>query len=67
MPFATPEEVRQSVRDVRAALGASGGLLLAPTHILEPEVPWGNVEAFVAAAKIGGRLTSGGSHGKPNR
>ena len=26
-------------------------LLLAPTHILEPEVPWENVEAFVAAAK----------------
>lgn len=51
MPFGTPEEVRQKVQEVQAALGAHGGLLLAPTHILEPEVPWKNVEAFVKAAK----------------
>ena len=51
MPFGTPEDVRRKVREVQAALGARGGLLLAPTHILEPEVPWENVEAFVAAAK----------------
>jgi uroporphyrinogen decarboxylase len=51
MPFGTPEEVRKKVLEVQAALGGRGGLLLAPTHILEPEVPWKNVEAFVAAAK----------------
>jgi uroporphyrinogen decarboxylase len=51
MPFGTPEDVRRKVREVQAALGSRGGLLLAPTHILEPEVPWENVEAFVAAAK----------------
>ena len=51
MPFGTPEDVLRKVREVQAALGARGGLLLAPTHILEPEVPWANVEAFVAAAK----------------
>jgi len=51
MPFGTLEEVRQKVSDVQRSLGGNGGLLLAPTHILEPEVPWENVEAFVAAAK----------------
>lgn len=51
MPFGTPGDLDQEVREVRAALGSRGGLLLAPTHILEPEVPWENVEAFVAAAK----------------
>lgn len=51
MPFGTPAEVWRKVREVQSALGARGGLLLAPTHILEPEVPWENVEAFVEAAR----------------
>ena len=51
MPFGTPEDVRRKVREVHATLGAHGGLLLAPTHILEPEVPWKNVEAFIEAAR----------------
>jgi len=51
MPFGTPADIRRKVSEVQSALGARGGLLLAPTHILEPEVPWENVEAFVAAAK----------------
>lgn len=51
MPFGSPEDIHRKVREVQAALGARGGLLLAPTHILEPEVPWENVEAFVAAAR----------------
>lgn len=50
MPFGTPGDVERKVREVHAALGPRGGLLLAPTHILEPEVPWENIEAFVAAA-----------------
>jgi len=28
-----------------------GGLLLAPTHVLEPDVPWENILAFVEACK----------------
>jgi uroporphyrinogen decarboxylase len=51
MPFGTPEDIRRIVCEVKSALGSRGGLLVAPTHILEPEVPWANVEAFVAAAK----------------
>jgi uroporphyrinogen decarboxylase len=39
------------VTGVRQALGSKAGLLIAPTHILEPEVPWENVLAFVEAAR----------------
>ncbi len=53
MPHGTPAEVRKSVRDTSDLLGKGGGLLLAPAHILDPTVPWENVEAFVEAARQG--------------
>jgi uroporphyrinogen decarboxylase len=49
MPFGTPDEVRRVVKERIATVGEGGGLLLAPTHILEPEVPWENVLAFFEA------------------
>jgi uroporphyrinogen decarboxylase len=51
MPFGTPAEVASEVKRVKEILGRNGGLLIAPTHILEPDVPWENVLAFVKAAK----------------
>jgi uroporphyrinogen decarboxylase len=47
MPFGTAEEVRQVVRDRKETLGFDGALILSPTHVLEPEVPVGNIMAFV--------------------
>ncbi|MFW5798431.1 MAG: uroporphyrinogen decarboxylase family protein [Planctomycetota bacterium] len=56
MPWGTPEEVRQCVRERIETLGTGGGLIVSPTHILEPEVPIENIEALFAAAKeFGGR------------
>ena len=49
MPFGTPEEVAATVRRNLAIAGPEGGLLVAPTHMLEPEVPWANIEAFIEA------------------
>lgn len=49
MPFATPEEVKETIRLRIQTVGYNGGLLLEPTHILEPEVPWQNIEAFLEA------------------
>lgn len=46
MPFGTPDEVRRVVRERKQTLGADGALILAPTHVLEPEVPPENVVAF---------------------
>jgi uroporphyrinogen decarboxylase len=49
MPFSTAAEIQQTVHQLIEVVGKGGGLLLAPTHTLEPDVPWTNVEAFLAA------------------
>ena len=54
-PFATPQQMRQVVRERIETVGAGGGLLIAPTHVLEPDVPWENVVAFVEAVHEYGR------------
>jgi len=48
-PFGTPAEMKAVVRERIQTVGRGGGLLLAPTHILEPEVPWENIIAFFEA------------------
>ena len=46
-PFATPAEMESTVRRVAGELDAlNGGLMLSPTHVLEPEVPPANVCRF---------------------
>jgi len=47
MPFGTPDQVRAEVRRLIDILGADGGFLIAPTHVLEPDVSWENIEAFM--------------------
>lgn len=51
MPFSTPEEVVAAVRRNLEIAGPRGGLLCTPTHLLEPEVPWANIEAYAAACR----------------
>lgn len=51
MPFGTTEEVRREVFKNLALAGDKGGLFIAPTHVLEPEVPWQNVMAYVQACR----------------
>ena len=50
MPAGTPDTMRRTVRELAEALDArNGGLMLSPTHVLEPEVPPENVCAFFEA------------------
>jgi len=49
MPFGTPAEVRQKVFENLDIAGKKGGLFVAPTHMLEPEVPVENVVAYIQA------------------
>ncbi|MFH0963784.1 MAG: uroporphyrinogen decarboxylase family protein [Planctomycetota bacterium] len=49
MPFGTPEEVKRVVTERIRTVGRGGGLIVAPTHVVEPEVPWENLLAFVEA------------------
>jgi len=51
MPHGTPEEVKAVIRERIETVGRGGGLLLAPTHVLEPDVPWENIMAFVEAVE----------------
>ena len=53
LPFGTPAEIRETVRLRKRTLGQNGGLVLAPTHIVEPEVPLDNVLAFLDACREG--------------
>ena len=51
MPFGTPDEVRREVFKNLDIAGKKGGLFVAPTHILEPEVPIENLIAYVTACE----------------
>ncbi len=48
MPFDTPDGVYDAVRRTIDILGPTG-YFPCPTHVLEPEVPWQNIEAYVKA------------------
>ncbi|MCL5105363.1 MAG: hypothetical protein M1133_14800 [Armatimonadetes bacterium] len=52
MPFGDSEEVEQVVLERKRVMGVDGGLILSPTHVLEPEVP---VENIIALFKAAGR------------
>ncbi len=49
LPFGTPDEVRREVRERIETVGRGGGLLLGPSHMIEPEVPWENLVALYQA------------------
>jgi uroporphyrinogen decarboxylase len=44
MPWGSPADVKAAVKDTIETFAP--GLVLAPTHVLEPEVPWENIVAF---------------------
>ena len=43
------------MKPVCLVIGAGGGFLIAPTHLVEPEVPWENIIALIEAAEEFGR------------
>jgi len=55
LPFGTPDDVRTAVKRTIEVAAQGGGLVVSPAHLIEPDVPWENVEAFVEAAKRYGR------------
>ncbi|MCC6443460.1 MAG: hypothetical protein IT210_08385 [Armatimonadetes bacterium] len=52
MPFGKPEGVRRAVREMIELFGPA--LVVAPTHVLEPDVPWENIQAFFDAVEAYG-------------
>lgn len=51
MPWGTPDEVRARVKEVIEKYGQNGGLIISPTHVLEPEVPLENIDALFDACR----------------
>lgn len=54
MPFGTAADVHREVRSLIEEVGRDGGLILSPSHSLEPEVPLENIAAFFHAARAFG-------------
>ena len=56
MIFGTPDDVKNEVRERLQLIGISGGLLISPGHMLQPQVPWDNIIAFFEAVEEFGNL-----------
>jgi uroporphyrinogen decarboxylase len=50
-PFGSPQQIRDEVFKNMDIAGERGGLFCCPTHVVEPEVPWKNIEAYVQACR----------------
>ena len=55
LPFGNTEEVKKTCKRLIETVGKGGGLLLAPTHMVEPEVPFENIQAFIDTVKEFGK------------
>lgn len=50
MPFAKPDDLYRAVQQTIRVLGPTG-YFPCPTHVLEPEVPWDNILAYLRAVE----------------
>lgn len=55
MPFGSPQDVRRTVKEMIELFAPA--ILIAPTHVLEPDVPWENVLAFFEAVEEYGHFS----------
>ena len=51
MPFGTPDDVRAAVAQCERNAREGAAIIVAPTHVLEPDVPWENIRALVEAVR----------------
>lgn len=49
-PFGSPDDVREAVARCRRMHAQGARVIVAPTHVLEPDVPMDNIIAFAEAA-----------------
>ncbi len=50
-PYGSPEDVAEEVRQRVELVGKDGGLILAPSHNIQPDVPMENLQAFYTAIR----------------
>jgi len=51
LPEGSPEEVREGVTALLRDMASDGGFILAPAHIIQPDVPVANISAIYEAAR----------------
>ena len=51
MPFGSPEDVRAAVARCEKWIHRGARMILGPTHVMEPDVPWENVLALAEAVR----------------
>jgi uroporphyrinogen decarboxylase len=51
MPYGTVDDVRAAVEECARFAREGAGIVVAPTHVLEPDVPWENIQALVDAVR----------------
>lgn len=64
LPRGTAAEIEQDVAEKIRVLGAGGGYLCSPAHILQADTPLENIETFIAAVKEYGIYNSSGGEPK---
>lgn len=52
LPFGTKEQVFETTLSRLQKSGEKGGLVIGPTHMVEPEVPWENLTAIMEAVEL---------------
>lgn len=50
MSQGTPEDVERAVKNLMETVGAGGGYILSPAHMINPDISWENIVAFFEAA-----------------
>lgn len=50
LPLGTPQDVYDEVRLRLSTIGAGGGYIMTPSHLLNADIPWDNIVAFFEAA-----------------
>ena len=51
LPFGSTEDVRETTISRLKKCGKNGGIVIGPTHMVEPEVPWENLMALVETTR----------------
>lgn len=52
MPFGSTQDVRNAVAKCQHWIERGARMFISPTHVLEPDVPWENIEAFVESVRL---------------
>ena len=55
LPFGTTGDVYKEVEERMKTIGANGGYLMTPSHLINDDIPWENIVAFFAAAEKYGK------------